>query len=448
MRRLLPTIATAALLAGLLANPAGAGAAATIAPAHGFAPRKVVVKFEGERRGRTLALPAGAGVRETAAALRDNPRVAYAEPDYVATASASEPGSAFVLPNDPGTLDGASGAAASAGDWAFKQWNFLPFEGDGSGRVSISPGGIDAVGAWRNLAERGPARSRRRDRRRARHRHRLPRPRQRVPAQPRLRLRPVRQGLRLRRRRPFAARRKRPRHPRRRDDRREDRQRGRAHRPRLPGEADAGAGARQARPRPGQRDRQGHPLRRRPPRPGDQHELQLRLRQEGAGDRRSAARGLRARRRHRRLGRQHRLGDLRLGAGDRAAGDRRRRHHRGRLPRQLLAGRQGDRPGRTRRRHTGPGLPLGLGPADLPGDAERGLDPDLRHPLQLRRHLDGRGPRQRRRRDGAGRRHLRRAALLPGNRPGRETARQWRRQTPARNRAQPGADRRRSRAPA
>ena len=155
MRRLLPTIATAALLAGLLANPAGAGAAATIAPAHGFAPRKVVVKFEGERRGRTLALPAGAGVRETAAALRDNPRVAYAEPDYVATASASEPGSAFVLPNDPGTLDGASGAAASAGDWAFKQWNFLPFEGDGSGRVPISPGGIDAVGAWRNLAEHG-----------------------------------------------------------------------------------------------------------------------------------------------------------------------------------------------------------------------------------------------------------------------------------------------------
>jgi serine protease len=152
MRRLLPILATASLLAGFAADPAGAATA--IAPAHGFAPRQVVVKFEGEGRGRTLALPAGAGVRETAAALRDNPRVAYAEPDYVATASA-EPSASFILPNDPGTLDGASEAAASAGDWAFKQWNFLPSEGDSSGRVSISPGGIDAIGAWRNLAELG-----------------------------------------------------------------------------------------------------------------------------------------------------------------------------------------------------------------------------------------------------------------------------------------------------
>ena len=302
---------------------------------------------------------AGAARRRRSAArprppCGDNPRVAYAEPDYVATASATEPSSSFVLPNDPGTLDGASEAAASAGDWAFKQWNFLPWEADSSGaRLPTSPGGIDAIGAWRNLAERRPPRGRRRHRRRARHRHRLPRPRQQVRAQPRLRRRPVRQGLRLRRRRPPAARRKRPRHPRRRDDRREDQQRGRPHRPRLPGEADAGAGARQARPRPGQRHRQGDPLRRRPPRPGDQHELQLRLRQEGAGGRRSAARGLRARRRHGRLGRQPRLGDLRLGAGDRAAGDRRRRHHRGRLPRQLLAGRQGDRPGRAGRWHAG-----------------------------------------------------------------------------------------------
>jgi serine protease len=155
MRRLLPILATATLLAGFATGPAGAGAAATISPAHGFAPRKVVVKFEGERRGRTLALPAGAGVRETAAALRANPRVAYAEPDYIATASATEVTPSFVLPNDPGTLDGASEAAASAGDWAFKQWNFLPFEAESTGRVAVSPGGIDAVGAWRNLAELG-----------------------------------------------------------------------------------------------------------------------------------------------------------------------------------------------------------------------------------------------------------------------------------------------------
>src|SRR3954452_9122835 len=154
MRRPLPILATATLLAGFATSPAGAGAATTIASAHGFAPRQVVVKFDGEPSGRTLVLPAGAAVRETAAALRANPRVAYAEPDYVATASAAEP-TPFVLPNDPGTLDGASGAAASAGDWAFKQWNFLPWEGEATARTSISAGGIDAVGAWRNLAAVG-----------------------------------------------------------------------------------------------------------------------------------------------------------------------------------------------------------------------------------------------------------------------------------------------------
>src|SRR6478609_8546899 len=113
MRRLLPTLATAALLAASVVDAAPAGAATAVAAAHGFAPRQVVVKFDGERGGRTLALPRGAGVRQTAAALRTNPRVTYAEPDYVATASA-EPEIGFVLPNDPGTLDGASEAVASA----------------------------------------------------------------------------------------------------------------------------------------------------------------------------------------------------------------------------------------------------------------------------------------------------------------------------------------------
>jgi serine protease len=161
MRRLLPILATAALLAGsallagFAANPAAAGAATGIAPAHGFAPRQVIVKFEGEGRGRTLALPAGVGVRATAATLRRNPQVAYAEPNYVATASETLPDSNIPLPNDPGTLDGASEAAASAGDWAFKQWNFLPSQGDTSSRLPISPGGIDAIEAWRNLDELG-----------------------------------------------------------------------------------------------------------------------------------------------------------------------------------------------------------------------------------------------------------------------------------------------------
>jgi serine protease len=153
MRRLLPIFAAAALLA-LLAGAAAAGAAMRIAPAHGFAPRRLIVKFAGAPRGRAVALPAGAGVGRAAAALRRNPSVAYAEPDYVATASAS-PAGTFVLPNDPGTLDGASEAAASAGDWAFKQWSFLPWEGTATARLPISPGGIDAVDAWRKLEEIG-----------------------------------------------------------------------------------------------------------------------------------------------------------------------------------------------------------------------------------------------------------------------------------------------------
>ncbi|HEV7483311.1 MAG TPA: S8 family serine peptidase [Solirubrobacterales bacterium] len=159
MRRLLPILATTALLAGVVVAPAEAAdapsGAAGLSPGHEFAPRRVVLKFAGEPVGRAVALPAGAGVRDAAAALRRNPRVAYAEPDYVATASATEAGGDFVLPNDPGTLDGASEAAASAGDWAYKQWNFLPWSGEASARLPISPGGIDAVDAWRHLAELG-----------------------------------------------------------------------------------------------------------------------------------------------------------------------------------------------------------------------------------------------------------------------------------------------------
>ena len=143
------------LLAALGGGAATAYAATAIAPAREFAPRRLVVKFEGESGARTVGLRAGTSVPETAAALRRNPRVAYAEPDYLATASAAEAPSGFVLPNDPGTLDGASEAAASAGDWAFKQWNFLSWNGDATTRLPVSPGGIDAVDAWRNLDELG-----------------------------------------------------------------------------------------------------------------------------------------------------------------------------------------------------------------------------------------------------------------------------------------------------
>ncbi|HSS31820.1 MAG TPA: S8 family serine peptidase [Solirubrobacterales bacterium] len=153
MRRLLPIAAAAALLVALTALAAPAAARIEVAPARGFAPHQLVVKLEGEAVGHRLALPAGTGVRESAAALRRNPRVEYAVPNYIATASATP--ESFEVPDDPGTLDGASEAALSAGDWSFKQWNFLNWEGTPTPNLPISPGGIDAVDAWRHLAEVG-----------------------------------------------------------------------------------------------------------------------------------------------------------------------------------------------------------------------------------------------------------------------------------------------------
>ena len=94
-----------------------------------------------------------------------------------------------------------------------------------------------------------------------------------------------------------------------------------------------------------------------------------------------------------------------------ARGDRRRRHHRGRLPRQLLADRQGHRP------------------ASRPGAANRsrvasrcstrpiyqvtfkgGRENRFAEPERLHRHLDGGGPRLRGRRADARQRHHHRNA--------------------------------------
>lgn len=167
MRRILPKFAIVALLGAapaigvatetVWAPPAGAtgsarnGAVAApqasaegVAPAHGFAPRQAVVKFEGARFARAVRLPAGVGVRRAVAALRRSPHVAYAVPDYIATASA-------FVPNDTGTIPATLGAE---GGWAQRQWNFLPWRPGVEG-VPSSPGGIDAVGAWRNLIAAG-----------------------------------------------------------------------------------------------------------------------------------------------------------------------------------------------------------------------------------------------------------------------------------------------------
>jgi serine protease len=141
-------LAIALFLALLTASAvAGSTAAATIgvAPARGFVPHELIVKFSGQRSALTRELPDGVGVREAVAALRRSPAVAYAAPNYIATASVDEPAA---VPNDPGTLTGLPGVP---GDWISKQWNFLPWEGPGTPIAPTSPGGIDAIGAWENL---------------------------------------------------------------------------------------------------------------------------------------------------------------------------------------------------------------------------------------------------------------------------------------------------------
>jgi serine protease len=134
-----------ALLAACAAVGSPAAAATRVGAAREFVPHQLIVKLAGRRAASTRELPAGVGVRAATAALRDNPAVQYATPNYIATASADVPAA---IPNDPGTLTGLPGVP---GDWVSKQWNFLPWEGTGTPVLPISPGGIDAIGAWENL---------------------------------------------------------------------------------------------------------------------------------------------------------------------------------------------------------------------------------------------------------------------------------------------------------
>jgi serine protease len=146
MDRLLRTLLASAALLGTAAAVPGAHAAPPPAPARGYAPHQVVVKFAGQAGGRAVALPLGAEVGPAARALRRNPKVAYADPNYVATASSSGP----FDPDDSGTL-----APGEAGKWALKQWNFLSPEGPGTAQLPTSPGGIDAVDGWSHLIAAG-----------------------------------------------------------------------------------------------------------------------------------------------------------------------------------------------------------------------------------------------------------------------------------------------------
>ncbi|HSS42295.1 MAG TPA: S8 family serine peptidase [Solirubrobacterales bacterium] len=151
MRRLLRTLLPLTAIAVLAIFAAPAAAATGLAQARGFAPRQLLVKFEGEQHGRAIALAPGVGVREAARSLRRNPRLLYAAPNYIAVSSAA---TAPFDPNDDGSLGDAPEASSASGGWAYKQWNFLSPEAGATG-LPTSPGGIDAVGAWRHLIEAG-----------------------------------------------------------------------------------------------------------------------------------------------------------------------------------------------------------------------------------------------------------------------------------------------------
>jgi serine protease len=150
MTRSVPTLAAVALLAAAIAA-APVMAAGGVSPAREFVPKQVVLKMRGAPHERIVRLSAGVGVRQAVEALRARPRVAYAAPNFIATASGKAPLSAIA--NDPGML--SSPITGPPGGWVSLQWNFLPWKGARTARVPVSPGGIDVISAWRNLIELG-----------------------------------------------------------------------------------------------------------------------------------------------------------------------------------------------------------------------------------------------------------------------------------------------------
>ncbi len=150
MTRCIPTLAAIALLSVTIAA-APAGAVIGISPAREFVPRQVVLKLRGEPRERVVRLRAGVGVHQAVEALRARSNVSYVAPNYIATASGAVPLPAIA--DDPGLL--YSPSVGPPGGWVSLQWNFLPWESAPTTGVPISPGGIDVVGAWRNLIAAG-----------------------------------------------------------------------------------------------------------------------------------------------------------------------------------------------------------------------------------------------------------------------------------------------------
>jgi serine protease len=145
---MLGVCAATLLSASAAASPGYAPRAVRAAP--DFVPGQVVVRTGQQRFGRTLQLPSGVSVGVAVRALRANPDVDYAVPNYIATASAQK------LPNDPGTVPPGGGPHAG---WAQLQWNFLPCGSICDPAIkplaAQSAGGIDAPGAWQNLRKAG-----------------------------------------------------------------------------------------------------------------------------------------------------------------------------------------------------------------------------------------------------------------------------------------------------
>ena len=140
MRKLIAT--TAFVLVTALVPAVGASAAD--APSHAsYVPGQLLVRFDGGRE-QVLDLPQGVSLPAAEQALDTNPAVDYAVPNYVAHASG--------IPNDPGP-------AGIPGGWQRTQWNFLP-----CGSLCGEPaaqyqerGGLNAPEAWDILKQRGAA---------------------------------------------------------------------------------------------------------------------------------------------------------------------------------------------------------------------------------------------------------------------------------------------------
>src|SRR5262249_49243675 len=126
-----------------MASLAVPGAASASEP--DYVPGQLLVRFQGSGE-KVVNLPSGVDLASAQQALDSNPKVDYALPNYIAHASS--------VPDDPGM-------AGVAGGWQRTQWNFLPC-GSLCGQ-SPTPleyqerGGLDAIGAWDILRQRGAA---------------------------------------------------------------------------------------------------------------------------------------------------------------------------------------------------------------------------------------------------------------------------------------------------